>query len=174
MPRPNSGTVVTQMLRIMRYLNDEAPADPTRPGDPIAIVDLARELAMEPVEVRRRLRMLSDCGDALRGYFVDYDADADQVTPWRMDMAIDQAVGLTARETCALLTALDILGFAENDPLRAKLRDAVPPLTADLVRGMQTQVAQEGLSGTLSQISRGISQGLALNVCYQGSLELRT
>ena len=169
MPRPNSGMVVAQMLRIMRYLNDRAPSDPTKPGDAITIADLADELAMEPVEVRRRLRMLSDCGDALRGYFVDYDEESDLVTPWRMDMAIDQTVGLTARETCALLTALDILGFAADDPLRAKLRDAVPSLTADLVRGMQTQVAQEGLSDTLSQISRGISQGVALKVRYRGA-----
>lgn len=168
MARPSAHVIVDQMLAIMRLVNEIAPADPTHAGAPVSVDELARELSIKPAEVRRGISLLNVCSETLPGYFVDYDEQTDTVTPLRMDMAIDRAIGLTPREAMALLTALDAMGLDRDDPLVEALAQALPPLTRERIRGVEVQAASSGLGDVLGTLSQAVAQHRVVRLSYRG------
>ena len=167
MPRPPAYHVIDQMLTIMRFINSLAPDDPTIPGKSIRVEELAKRVGMSVSDVRRSIRLLDDCGDAVMGFFVDYDPQSDEVIPWHMDMAIDRMLGLTPHEAMALLTALDAIGLERDDPLAQKILRAVPPLTAERVRGMEAQAQAKGTADMLASAAEAITSQTLVRVFYR-------
>lgn len=171
MGRPTTHSIVNQMLALMRLLNELAPDSPYEQGEPVAVSEIARRLGITPEQVRRAIELLNVCGEALPGYFVDYDEQSDTVAPLRMDMAIDRVIGLTPREAMALLTALDAMGFDRDDPLVETLRQACPPLTGARITGAQTQAASKGLADTLGALSQAIVEHCLVRMAYRGTAD---
>ena len=171
MARPSAHTIVDQMLALMRLVNDLSPADPTFTGTPVSVDELARRLAIKPAEVRRDIGLLNVCSETLPGYFIDYDEQRDEVTPLRMDMAIDRTIGLTPREAMALLTALDAMGFERDDPLVEALAKALPPLTSERIHGVEMQTASSGLGDALGTLSQAIAGRRVVRLRYRGATD---
>ncbi len=167
MARPAAHAIIDQMLAIMRLVNELSPADPTRAGVPISLDDMADKLGMKPAAVKRGIELLNICSESMPGYFVDYDDERNEVTPLRMDMAIDRTIGLTPHEAMALLTALDAMGFDRDDPLAKALGHALPPLTRERISGVQTQAAIAGTSDILGMLSQAIVEHLVVRLAYR-------
>ena len=157
------------MLALMRLINELSPADPSLCGEPVSVDELARRLGIKPVEVRRDIDLLNVCSETLPGYFVDYDDQRDEVTPLRMDMAIDRTIGLTPREAMALLTALDAMGFDRGDPLVETLSQALPPLTSERIHGIEMQTSTSGLGDTLGTLSQALAEHRVVHLRYQNA-----
>lgn len=168
MARPKADEQIKTMLEVMRVVNEHAPQDFSQPGTPLSLEELAHEARVTEVQAKRAIRLLNDCGELMPGYFVDFDEASGTITPWRMDVSIDKPLGLTPAEAQAMLTALDAMGIEHDDPLFAKLAGAFPPITRELVGGMEMQAESAGLGRVLQTLSQAVTEGRVLRLLYHG------
>lgn len=173
--RPEAASVVENAFAVMRYINKIAPAQPGLPGPLVHINRIARETGMPAPKVEEAIRQLNEWGASLSdrdtglaAYFVLYDEQTKLVTPYHMDAAMDRTVGLTPAQTRALLTLFNIAGVDQDDPLYQKVSDAIPPLTAQKVKGIRAQVGQAHLSENLAFLSQAIERHHVLHILYRG------
>ena len=168
MARPKADEQIRTMLEVMRVVGEHAPADKTLPGTPLPLAELAREVGRTPEQTKRAIRLLNDCGEVMPGYFVDFDEKAGVVTPWRMDVSIDKPLGLTPSEAQGLLTALDAMGVEHDDPLFSQLAGAFPPITRELVSGMEMQAESVGLARVLGTLTQAVAESRVVRMGYRG------
>ena len=96
-------------------------------------------------------------------------AENDGVALSRSQGVTGRPVRLTQAEARALLAALDELGFADDDPLRANVLEAFGPsgLTEQAARARVTAALSLEQNETLEACSRAISAGSSLSFAYR-------
>lgn len=157
---------VPAIVRILRLVNDLAPAVTGGVGDPMPVEEFASRLDMDVDEVVWYIEKINDgCGDSAPEMIVLYDPDERAVTPLRIESAFVRPLRLTPAEARGLVAAAQVAGY-DVDDLIDKVYGAFPSMTGDRLADIRTTARQTEHRRALSTMTEAAREHLAVRISY--------
>ncbi len=159
MPRESAAGKARRLLALLGTLERDAEFD---------LAELAGSLGVHPSTLADDLSLLSMCGVApyAPGDLVPVYTEDGAVHVFGSIPALDRTVRLTAEESRALATALQLAGRTATDPLVVRLLEATSETdAAEVERVIRAASATDpGISATLA---RGAASGACVRIAYR-------
>jgi predicted DNA-binding transcriptional regulator YafY len=146
----------------------------SREGDSISVAAIQQRLGITEPEAQKLLDLVISAGGEDGNYLSLYSDDDSRITLTDFNgITKGKPLRLTADETNALHTALDVLGVAQDDPLRIKLNNAFGSARISLEsikRTLATALTTPD-SSLIQLCAQAISQREQLTFLYLGNTD---
>ena len=167
MPKISHIDSVQMLVRILRLVNDLAPAETGGIGEPIPLGEFAARLDMEQDDVLLCIEKINDgCGDTAPEMIVLYDPDSCTVTPLRIETAFARPLRLTAAEARGLVAAAEAAGYDGAD-LAEKIEGAFPSLDDARLLDIRTAVGASPDHATITSLTAAARERRVLRISYK-------
>ena len=155
-----------QLVALVAALNET--------GDVLSADTIVSRLGVSRETAMKMLMLIMTAGDAEDTFLsVSSSDDCDEVMLAFSDGMRGKGVRLTKTETLAITAALNRIGVAEDDPLRASLKASQlsQGVTEDDLRRILAPLSSRQEATTLSACANALAQGHAVTFDYQGTFD---